>query len=80
MESLLKLIIDNKHILKRQEYTIALLQRENEEVDKNLALADSERKMRLDRENFENITNKVLTKVSIEFSAFLAQLVSASVS
>ena len=80
-----QLIINNKHVLKRQQYTIALLEKEQAEVEKDLALADSERKERLDKDNFENITDKVNTKVLIvnfrcEQTAFLAQLVSASVS
>ena len=80
-----QLIINNKHVLKRQQYTIALLEKEHADVEKNLALADSERKERLDKDNYDNITGKVNTKVLIvNFrslqTAFLAQLVSASVS
>ena len=58
-----QLIINNKHVLKRQQYTIRLLQKEAADVDKNLKLADSERKAQLDKDNFDNIIDKVTTKV-----------------
>ena len=58
-----QLIINNKHVLKRQQYTIRLLQKEAADVDKNLKLADSERKAQLVKDNFDNIIDKVNTKV-----------------